>query len=48
MKSKVATKKDNFVANNDDVKQNKQPPTELMHRLAMGVRAQVDKEEMKQ
>jgi len=42
MKSKVKEKKDNFVApvdKNDPNSKKKEPPVELMQRLAMGQRA---------
>lgn len=47
MKSKVSVKKDNFVQHEDSSCKRKDPPMELMHRLATGQKAQVDMKEMK-
>ena len=50
MKSKVKVKKDNFQGEKnqiDDSKKKKDPPPELMARLATGQKAAVDLKEMK-
>lgn len=51
MKSKVRVKKDNFVNESKpeegDQKKKKDPPPELMQRLATGKKAEVDIKEMK-
>lgn len=52
MKSKVSNKKDNFVPNGylsstAGADKKKDPSADLMQRLAMGQKAQIDKQEMK-
>lgn len=47
MKSKVTAKKDNFTTAQQQEHKSKEPPVELMQRLAMGQKAVVEKHEMK-